>query len=348
MLKSRTLFVVGAGASSEVGFPLGLELKQSIASILDIKFRNGLQQYSGSFSIAQALREISRSGELKGDINPLLHASWLIRDAMPQALSIDNFLEAHAADERVVKCGKLGIAEAILSAEKKSLLFVDMSKGLDAGFNQTPVSQTWYSKLFQRLHERLAKGDVERIFDQVSFITFNYDRSLEQYLYHSLRNYYALSAEVSRKIMKTVKIFHPYGVCGALPWEMPEKNIPYGGGLEARSLLEISSQIRTFTERVEDEAALAAIRAEVDMAEVAVFLGFAYHEQNMELMQGNGGKPGARVYATALGISNTDSEIVDRQILRMLHRPDDRVYREIRNDLTCAALFDNYWRALAQ
>jgi hypothetical protein len=38
MFKSKTLFVVGAGASKEVNFPVGEELKNEIARLWDIQF----------------------------------------------------------------------------------------------------------------------------------------------------------------------------------------------------------------------------------------------------------------------------------------------------------------------
>jgi len=41
MFKSKTLFVVGAGASQEAGLPTGTELKSIIAEKLDITFDHG-------------------------------------------------------------------------------------------------------------------------------------------------------------------------------------------------------------------------------------------------------------------------------------------------------------------
>jgi hypothetical protein len=49
-------------------------------------------------------------------------------------------------------------------------------------------------------------------------------------------------------------------------------------------LLEIAHQINTFTEQQEDNEKLAIIRRTVQEAEVIVFLGFAFHERNMELL----------------------------------------------------------------
>jgi hypothetical protein len=112
------VYVVGAGASKEANLPLGSELKASIANSLEISFRHGYEQTSGDRLIVEALRLVDR------DINPYLHAGRHIAAAMPQSLSIDNFIDAHAGDKRIEVCGKLAIARAILAAEERSLLSV--------------------------------------------------------------------------------------------------------------------------------------------------------------------------------------------------------------------------------
>jgi NAD-dependent SIR2 family protein deacetylase len=47
MFRSKTLFVVGAGASSEAGLPTGYELKNKIAELLNFHFEH-FEQQSGS------------------------------------------------------------------------------------------------------------------------------------------------------------------------------------------------------------------------------------------------------------------------------------------------------------
>ena len=97
MQPKKTVIVVGAGASQEAGLPTSVELKISIARDLDIRFKL-FEQNSGDRTIAAALQSRFR------DINPHLHACWKIRDALPQAISIDNFIESHRRDEKVGFC----------------------------------------------------------------------------------------------------------------------------------------------------------------------------------------------------------------------------------------------------
>jgi hypothetical protein len=55
MFKSKTLFVVGAGASCEVGLPTGEKLKGLIAQKVNIAFSDGVKQRSGDHEITEAL-----------------------------------------------------------------------------------------------------------------------------------------------------------------------------------------------------------------------------------------------------------------------------------------------------
>ena len=50
-------------------------------------------------------------------------------------------------------------------------------------------------------------------------------------------------------------------------------------------LLEIAGQLKTFTEQSRDEAADEAIRGHIQEAGTIVFLGFAFHDLNMSLLE---------------------------------------------------------------
>lgn len=94
----KIVFVVGAGASKEVGLPVAKELKETIATALNICFNvlvNNRRE-SGDSTIAEALRLVAANEDPPTrDINPHLHAAWQIRDAMVLDTSIDNFINTH-------------------------------------------------------------------------------------------------------------------------------------------------------------------------------------------------------------------------------------------------------------
>ncbi|WP_457091423.1 hypothetical protein [Microvirga sp. P5_D2] len=354
MFKSKTLFIVGAGASYEVGLPIGTGLKQMIASRLDFYFE-GRELSHGDDAIMGALRRHIFDNEPDPKTTPYVLAGRNISAALPQAISIDNFLDAHRDDARINICGKLGIVSSILQAERESKLYFDM---FNSESFPTELGGAWHSLFFQRLTEGVPKADLNTIFDNVSFITFNYDRCIEHFLYNALKIYYGIEEGLASEIMSRLKVYHPYGRVGYLPWqEGYVPTVPFGGDRDRYDdLLTLAGQIKTFTEQIADGDDLRAIRREVEEAEVIIFLGFAYADQNMELLKPAKRSQALRVFATAKGISKSDCEVVEEQIADLLFRDrntlqtggiDDFKF-ELRNDLTCSELFVEYWRSITR
>jgi len=118
MFTRKTTFIIGAGASNEVGLPTGLDLKRIVADKLNITFdiSHGYSLVTGDHAVESAIRAHVKL-QNERDINPYLDEAWKIRDAMPQALSIDNYLDAHAGNEALKLCGKLAIARSIVIAQ---------------------------------------------------------------------------------------------------------------------------------------------------------------------------------------------------------------------------------------
>ncbi len=344
MINSKTLFIVGAGASQEVKFPAGDTFKKEITRRLDIQYEHGFERTSGDERIDEAFRRLVREKNPQNqDINPYLKASRKIRDALPQALSIDNVLDAHAEDDEVQLAGKLGVAQTILEAERKSSLFC----GFGEKINQSNLLDTWYVQLSKLLTENVRKGDIGEIFDNVSFITFNYDRCIEQYLPHALANYYSISLEEARAIVSTLVIKHPYGQVGRLSAENPRDMVLFGE-TERVDLIAISSQIKTFTQQEANPANLEDIKSLVREAETIVFLGFGFHRMNMELLDPQTSTKVKRVFGTARGISNMDCEVVKDDIMSILH-PETTIPKiVIDNTLSCYGLFETHWRSLSR
>lgn len=348
MFKTKTLFIVGAGASQEAGLPTGTQLKEMIAERLDIRYDSFSDPHSpktGDRAIASAIVNYAKSK--KSDPNFFLHGAWKIRDAMPQAISIDNFIDVHSSDPGVVLCGKLGITQAILEAERNSKLYFDERPGPIYNFDHNKVPGTWYLPFFQLLTENVRKEDIGTLFDDVSVISFNYDRCIEHYLYHAVQNYYG---QDSAELMSKLIISHPYGVVGRLPWQDRGTGVSFGGTVRNRNLLDIADEIKTFTERLEDDdATLAEIRLQVQEAETIVFLGFAFHELNMNLLSSKMSSKVRRVLGTAAGISTTDvREVVIQHIVEMLKRRANTPVISINNQLKCFTLFGEYWRTLTR
>ncbi|MDK4731562.1 hypothetical protein [Rhizobium sp. CNPSo 3490] len=169
MFERRTVFIVGAGASREINFPMGAELTGIIANKVSLAFSNGWEPKSGDNRIQGAIRHhLNQKGERDG--NPYFLAGRDIASGMAQAISIDNYLHAHAEDEISTWVDKLGIAASILEAEQQSKLAPHRDRET---IDLSAVSNSWYTPFFQMLTEGIQRTDLENIFDNVAFITFN-------------------------------------------------------------------------------------------------------------------------------------------------------------------------------
>lgn len=350
MPKSLVL-VVGAGASKEVNLPVGAELRTRIATALDIKYYDGYKRSSGDGTIDEAFRELVReTNPQQQDINPFLHSSWRIRDAMPQAISIDNFIDSHRNDERIAVCGKLAIARCILAAEAESTLYINRREA-NPRINFSNAESTWFNSLFQLLTENCQEQDVGDRFSRLAVVTFNYDRCVEHYLHGALQNYYGMPSDRAAEAMTHLQIFHPYGSVGDLPWQHSQAAVDYGANISGSGLLAASKRIRTFTEGIDPERSdVNEIRETLKHAGRIAFLGFAFHRLNLELLF-PGLAEGEQVlnrptFATGFGMSKADGEEISAELAQL-----GAVFREkfhFRNDLTCVGLFKEYWRSLAR
>jgi hypothetical protein len=352
MFKAKTLLVIGAGASCEANLPSGEELKHRIAKILDIKFERFNRQVGGDPRIVEAIHKFA-GGDITG-VNPYIPKAHRIRDVVPSAaISIDNYLDAHKGDAELELCGKLAIVKSILDAEASSKM-KRKDQYLDE-FVFDNLKETWYISFLKMLTENVRRDNIASIFENVSIITFNYDRCIERYLVQGLSHYYGLAAQEAQQIVATLRIVHPYGKVGFLPWQ-GHPGVPFGDHARA-DLLAISREIKTFTEGLDDQAMVAEMQGMVAGAENIVFLGFSFHPQNLELIKVPAGKTAARrLFATVLGASPSDQGAIKASVAAILNRAVNVHYNDhveadkLQFDFlnaTCSMLFQEYWRSLS-
>jgi len=348
VFKSRTVFVIGAGASQEVKFPVGQELANELGIRLKLQIDWG-EVRKGDREIGAALQRLV-ADEPRWKQNNFIGSARELSEAMEMAVSIDNFLEAHADDEELVLLGKLGIASVIIDKERHCPL-APRNEGREA-FSLQLVAATWLVSLGQLLTLGVPVGRAEHVLDNVSFITFNYDRSLEVFLARALAVYYRMRPEEAAALVENAAILHPYGSLGAISGASPR--LAFAPREGKYDLYEVSQRIRTFSENVDDQKFLSAVRTKIQDAEQVVFLGFGYHDQNMELITPTIAKADRtprlrRVLATTCGLSKSDTEIVRGNIGRMMkNRPLGRneEYTIETFDGECRKFFGEYWRTL--
>lgn len=347
MFNKKAVIVVGAGASKEAGLPTGQELRTRISNLLRFRFEHSRLK-SGDYPVYESLKlHVNRSES--SDANPYFRASNHISEAMPQAISIDNFIDAHNGDDKIELCGKLAIVRSILDAERHSTLFVDNQRKNRQHPDFQQLEETWYTSFFQLLTENCRVEDLPSRTKSIALVVFNYDRCIEHFLYHALQNYYRIPANQAGEIVQQIQIYHPYGKVGSLPWQ-DHMGIGFGAETDAAQLLSLSNQIKTFTEGTDpDSSEVTAIRGALRDSNIVVFLGFAFHKLNMQLIGPEvGGKQNMAqksCFATAKGISDSDCQILKNELDATFQGAVDNL--NIRNELTCSGLFKDYWRSLS-
>jgi hypothetical protein len=131
MFHSKTVFVLGAGASNEIDLPLGSGLAKTISEKVDIQFNDAgrVQPTGGDFRLYDLLK-----AKFPSEIREYQRAGWMIRDGVLLANSIDDFLDRHASKPSVVQYGKLAIVASILEGERDSRIFTSNRQPRDSHF----------------------------------------------------------------------------------------------------------------------------------------------------------------------------------------------------------------------
>jgi len=342
MFRSKTVFVVGAGASCELGFPSGAQLLEQIANSLDIYFDNRNQMQRGDTRLYHAFQEFARQSS--GPLNDFQFAGWRIRDAAKLGLSIDNVIHQFADDVLVARVAKLAIARNILKAEESSHFLRLNTELRPPNIDLGSIRNTWLGGLAQLLVQDVTRSEAECVFDNLAIISFNYDRSIRRFLPFALSSQFGMSTEESQQISKQLSIFHPYGSLGPLPWEA-SGGTGFGDADHA-SLIDVSDRIRTFTEQVEETESLASMRQALSEARQIVFLGFGYHRQNMTLLSDGVKGTARRVFGTSQGLSGSDREVVSGQAAQFLHANYQGHFDPVLPALDCVTFIREYFRAL--
>jgi hypothetical protein len=340
----ETVYIIGAGASSEAGLPTGDKLKDKIASFLQLRFSGG-RLSSGNNQLFEALSR--HANDKHGELKELVDACHHIEKNMPLAISIDNFIDTERGNDRLALCAKMAIVDSILKAERQSKLYVDKSNIYNS-INFSSLGDTWYLQFFRTLTENCNASELEERFSNVSLVVFNYDRCIEQFLYFALKSHYRLEDDQAKKLVNCICIMHPYGTVGSLPWQNSEgtSQNEFGGEIQSHQLVPNANDIRTFTEGAASEL-VVEVRRRLATAQRLVFLGFAFHRLNMKLLslgevESYENQFEVSCYATARFMSSSDQDSVKNSISH-LYENDKSIEIE---DATCAQLFQRYSRSL--
>jgi hypothetical protein len=267
MITKNTLFILGAGASVPYGYPTGAGLRSYICGSFQNAYRRlFLPKKPGA---DQETKDETEKAQEFVDV--------FFKSSTP---SIDLFM---ARNRKFSEMGKKAIVVAMMEHEKESR------------FREKAhyPEQDWYTHLYEKMTEGMITPDSLPEFkkNKVNFITFNYDRSLEQFFYESLRNSFSASPEEEIiKAFGSMTIAHVYGKLGALDWES-RKGTKYRSGCNLGLLKRAYQNIRTIYEVGPNDC--AEMKELIAQASRVFFLGFGYAKENLdaigvaELLAGN-------------------------------------------------------------
>ena len=242
-------------------------------------------------------------------------------------------MDRHSADVLIQHVGKAAIAKCILDAEHGSY-FQRFPFG--SSDMLLALRDSWYIRSFRMLGSEIKLENVREIFDNVSFIVFNYDQDVwSSFLENALQLVYNIDRGDARSIIDDLTIIHPYGVVAPLHGR---PSIPFG--VPSANYATLIDNLKIYTEQHAAEDVLTDIAEAMFKAEQIAFLGFGYHEQNLHLLTPADPLPSKPVYGTAKGWSDNDRDEVQMRIGRMFKPPPPRINPKsavvIDTKVTCA------------
>ncbi|MEO9463234.1 MAG: hypothetical protein ABJ242_10920 [Marinomonas sp.] len=349
MFERPTTFVIGAGASCELGLPSGDALKSEICKLLGSE--------AGDRKIATSFIDEINSRDRRMGIHPAdgreerSRLASQIRTGLPLAPSIDNFLYSRGNDEKLVEFGKGAIAYRILEAERRSLFFpthinsrLSGDRPRSVSLDNPKIRDTWYYPLVQHLFAQTTLQDVKGHLEKIRFIIFNYDRCLEQFLLLALRGHFGVDENTAADILEAVEFVHPYGSLGPLPWQSQGGHLQFAAQANDRlDVFEIGQSLRTFTESTSSDA-VSKIHDAMGLSETLCFLGFGFLRQNLDLLR-TPNSLATNIFSTAYGISAVEYQNL-KQTLSMFRKKHYTADAKIEPG-TCSDFFGNYRITLA-
>lgn len=284
MITKKTVLVLGAGASQPYGYPTG----------------NGLMDQVKNYNVEEILKNRDR-GPIWGYIIEKFSEKQCLEFyrtiTRSGKYSVDAFLE-HRYE--FVDLGKAIMSYILISFEREDSLF--------------NAEKNWYKYFYNKLN---AKFD-ELTMNNVSVITFNYDRSLEYYLLTAIKNDYGKTEEEAAEVLKSIPIIHLYGNLGDLPSLSKQKeNAREYSQKQTPNIIEICiKNIKIIHEGVEGDPQFSQAHELLSEAEVVCFLGFGYDKTNLERLKVGEifSKGNKRIYGSSYGFTPNECMHISNRV----------------------------------
>jgi hypothetical protein len=278
MITRATVFVLGAGASSDFDFPVASEL-----------LRDVVQDLRGNTAISDNVLASGFSAKDLDDFSDALRfsAEW----------SIDAFLEKRPV---FMKIGKAAMAAELIIREQTERIFPERG-----GLN-------WMQYLVGKMQGASFEAFAE---NRVTFITFNYDRVLEHYLCTVLQNSWGKTEGEVGALLKKIPVIHLHGQLGFLPWQSDrvDQIRAFEPTLNAEQLRIAADGIKVVHEGTEDrQEQFSAAKAAILAAERTYLLGVGTGNVNLDRL-GQKEFHDGRVFASEVGLTQTEHDDAHRR-----------------------------------
>jgi len=298
MVEIETVLILGAGASKDFGFPIGKQLVRKICRLLTEN------KYWDIFYVTAGQYSTEMVIGFRNDL----------KEADP--LSIDAWLEHNP---KYINVGRVAIAMALLERESNS--------------NLRPENN-WYQLLLHRLDSPFDEFQNNKL----SIITFNYDRSLEQYLFGTFRYTHAEKGkEDCKKKLNELRILHVYGSLGRLEWQFddpkhPLPHVAYGAELQPIHIFSAGESIKIIPEKIPAlTQEFQEARELISRAKALYFLGFGYNKTNMERLGLDILRKPNKIMGTGYGLGYQEIRELERLNIKSFGRSyallDEPVYK---------------------
>jgi hypothetical protein len=251
LIREPTVFVLGAGASEPYGLPLGGTLKTYI-----------LERYNSDVGQTVHLTNTTVFGRAQIDsfVNALRFSGLT---------SVDAFLERRP---EFMEIGKAMMGIELLQGEVHERLW--------------QAENNWLSYLYGYM---VGSSLEEFSSNKVAFITFNYDRCVEHFLFTSLKNSFGRSEQETAAIVKKFNVVHLHGRLGHLPWQEGKTPIEFGDNqIDVRKMKIVSNEIKVIHEDHNLDGRDADFRlAEVILANArrVYLMGFGFGARNVQRLK---------------------------------------------------------------
>ena len=175
----------------------------------------------------------------------------------------------------------------------------------------------------------------------VTFIAFNYDRSLEHFLFISLSSLFqdVPEQEIADQIAK-IGVHHVYGCVDKLPWQGGGKG--YGSRYFFDDINCLKENIRLIGDRSNVEN-IAEIKTEIRRASQMLYLGFAFAPENLQVLGFPAlfsNHPGIKIRGTGMGFTQQETQRVKNTFMVALSAGSEN--RVIIDDCDCKMLLRNH------